>query len=352
MRRARREARQQARFVGVHTPKQASHVAGAEAKTEYAPVIRNLQSERRASRKREKQLGQWYGQLGSDINQSAQQALQAFALQQGATTQRLSDAGQRDQAANAALSAADAATASLLGAPTDSKGAAQRQAGATALAQQRVSMAAPLSAEQANYVRYLGGRRVSASQQGIEARQNESARRRKIKEDIRAARKEQGQAKVKNIETLREGDRGFRTDTMVAQLNSRKAAVDARQGAARLSIERQNAGTSARNAATSERNATTSERSQKATAHHYKTEGHGLTPSEKHSIKEGHRNAQAAAKILFESKKWPSWAALEKAVAKESEVSPADAKRAVEHLRKHVEKQEKVRAATQAVSGF
>jgi len=215
-RKARREAKAQQRFIGLHTPKQANRVASAEARAEYQPVIRGLRSEARASRKRQGELGQQYGQLTADIGGNIDRAAQTYAQQQAEITKRLADAGGADRTSSAGLSAQDAATAALLGGPTDQRGAELRAAAAQALAQQRVSMNAPLAAEGANFIHYLGGRKVSARERGIESGKAESDRRRKIKEDIRAAKKERGQKKVANLETLRGGDRDFSVQQTVA----------------------------------------------------------------------------------------------------------------------------------------
>lgn len=215
-RKARREVKAKERFTGTHTPKQAAHIAGREAQAEYGPIKRSLRSDLRASRKREGELGQWYGQLAADIGTATAAGSDLYAAQQAEISKRLADAGVTDRASSAGLSAADAQAAALLGGAADAKGAASRAAAGTALAQQRVTMAAPLAAEGANFLRYQGARKVSARERGIEARQGESARRRKIKEDIRAARKEQGGKKVERLEALREGDRDFSIQQDVA----------------------------------------------------------------------------------------------------------------------------------------
>jgi hypothetical protein len=49
----------------------------------------------------------------------------------------------------------------------------------------------------------------------------------------------------------------------------------------------------------------------------------------------------ATAKTLYEKRTWKSWAELTQRVAKESEVSPAEARAAVTRLRKHVEREER-----------
>jgi len=65
-----------------------------------------------------------------------------------------------------------------------------------------------------------------------------------------------------------------------------------------------------------------------------------MTQAERNDAKEGRRNAYATAKTLFEKRNWPSWGALTQRVAKESEVSPAEARVAVKKIREKVEAEE------------
>jgi hypothetical protein len=276
-RKTRREVKAQERFTGTHTPKQAAHIAGREAQAEYGPIKRSLRSDLRASRKREGELGQWYGQLASDIGTAAEQGADLYAAQQAELTKRLADAGAADSASSAALANTDARTAALLGGPVDAKGAALRDAAKTALAQQRVTVSAPLAAQGADFLRFQGARKVSARERGIEARQGESARRRKIKEDIRSARKEQGGKKVERLEALREGDRDFSVQKVVAggkegynRAIEKQAALGLRgdkvTAAATLGAASQYAGADRRTAAATERSAKTSAGARKRSA--------------------------------------------------------------------------------------
>lgn len=348
----KRESAERQHFTQPLTGKQARHIAGAEAQTEFGPVLRAARAEKRGSVKREKQIGQAYQGVANEIGSSIERAQAGNAGLSAQIDARLAANRIADQSQLDSVAATDAATAKSLGGPTNAAGTAQMAAGDSARAAQAVALATPIAAAGQNYVDYLGTGKVATRQRGVEAKKMERSRRLKIAQDLVAGRKEKGAAKVKYLAAERTAEQEAKIDKLAFGLKKKTAGISARQAAARIAVERANAGTSARNAATSERNAATSEKSQKATQHHYNhPKKTGLTPGEKNSIKQGRQNAAAAATTLYENKDWSSWSALEKAVAKESEVSPADAKRAVAHLRKHHEAIEAAQKALPKLPG-
>lgn len=342
LRRETREQKGRERFIENPTPKKARHIAGAEANKEYKPILRGLRSEVAGSKKREGELGSWYGGLASQIGQAQQSAAASSAAQEKALTERLAQAGAQDSSALQAQASKNAELAKLLGGPTNTAGQAEAAKGTQALAQQRVSLTSPVSAERANYQNYLGGRQTSAIERGIEARKAETSRRRKIKEDLRAGKKERGQAVVSNLEKLREGARDYAIQKQAFGQKGKELAVSSREAAIeRAQKARENAADrriSSRNAATSERNAATSERSQHNTARHYREEGKhsGLTPTQRRDRKESNQDAGAAVRRTVKANGVPKtaqeWAGLEAIVAKESGVG---AKRAAEAVRRY-----------------
>lgn len=346
-----------ANFLKPHTGKQAGKIANAQAGTEYNPAIREGRQQAKGSRKREHDIGQWYDQLAADYADSQTAGNEAFKTAQDATAKQLAEASDRSKSELGELSAKDASFAALVGGPTNMSGLSKAAEAGSAAERSRAALQAPIAATQASFLASLGGRLTSARMKGIEARKEEGDRRQKILSDVAAARKEKGQAKVSNIEKLRQADRGYSVEKAEQRQKRKEAAIAAKQAAAQLQIDRESNAISAQTAASSARqaqervgisrkNARTAARSQRATARHYHSEPKvgALTASEQRSIKSGKQNASATARSMFEAKKWPSWAALERAVAKESEVAPAEARAAVARLRAESEASEKAKA--------
>lgn len=352
LKRETRERKGQERFIESPTPKKARHIAGAEANKEYKPVLRGLRSEVAGSNKREGELKDWYGGLTAQNAAAQQSAASTSAAQESALTQRLAQAGSADTSALAAQASKNAELAKLLGGPTNSAGQAEAAKSAQAVAQQRVALASPLSAERASYQNYLGQRGISSTERGIEARKAETSRRRKIKEDLRAGKKERGQATVSNLEKLREGARDYAIQKQAfgakakefgaeQQENAIERAQKARENAADRKVSAFSAGStrisaeaSRRSSRASSRNATTAERKARREARESGGKG-GVN-----------RKAIAAARNQYEAGTkdaegnhvgWNSWGELATAVAKESEITPAEARAAVNRIKKRVE---------------
>jgi hypothetical protein len=347
-----RERKSQARFVESPTVKKARHIAGAEANKEYKPVLRGLRSEVAGSKKREGELKDWYGGLTSQIGQAQQSAATSSQAAEAALTQRLANASASDQTALKETASKNEALGKLLG--TNQVGvsnAPSASAGATAIAQQRVALSSPLTAERANYQNYLGQRGVSATERGIEARKAETSRRRKIKEDLRAGKKERGQAVVSNLEKLREGARDYAIQKQAFGQKGKELAVGSKEAAIeRAQKARENAasrGISKYSAESTRISAEASQRNAASTAKKLKRETREKKEKQERSSKGGvNRKAIAAARNQYEAGTkdaegnhtgWNSWGELATAVAKESEVTPAEARAAVNRIKKRVE---------------
>src|ERR1700759_3240570 len=87
IKRETRERKAQSRFIESPTPKKARHIAGAEANKEYKPVLRGLRSEVAGSKKREGELGSWYGGLSNQIAQAQQSAAASSQNAENSLTQ-------------------------------------------------------------------------------------------------------------------------------------------------------------------------------------------------------------------------------------------------------------------------
>jgi hypothetical protein len=338
-------------FLAPHTGRQAGRIANSEAGTEFNPGIRQERQEAKGSRKRQADLGSWYAQLAADYGQG--QAAGAAALQsvQDTTSKQLGEAGERSSADQARLAHEDESFANLVGGPKDTQGLSRIAEAGAAAARSRVALNQPVAAEQANFVARLGSDKAASRMKGIEARTEERSRRDKILSEIRATRKEKGQARVANKEKIRESDRGYAAEVAKLKLARREARSSEQAAAASAALAQVESARQAREGAISNRqaqerigiertNAATSRRSQQATARNYRNSNKGgLTPSERLGIKQGHQNAVATAKSLIRQRGKPirsdtEWAELEEAVRTESEVSAAEARAAVARLRK------------------
>lgn len=364
LKRETRERKSQARFIESPTVKKARHIAGAEANKEYKPVLRGLKSEVAGSRKREGELKDWYGGLTAQNAAAQQSAATASNSAEQALTQRLANASASDSANLQDLASKNEATAKLLGGPTNSRGLAEAAAGNTAVAQQRVALTSPLTAERVSNQSYLAQRGISATERGIEARKAETSRRRKIKEDLRAGKKERGQAVVSNLEKLREGARDYAIQKQAfgqkgkeLGQSAREGALDrrlkAREGAANRSIDEAQLGQGQQKIRNEERKIRQGNRKLRRESRESKQEqGKGGV----------NRKAIAAARNQYEAGTkdaegnhtgWNSWGELATAVAKESEVTPAEARAAVNRIKAKVEaKKRKSSTIKKAVSGF
>jgi len=342
-----------ASFIKPHTGKSAGRIANAEAGTEFNPAIRESRQQAKGSLKRQHDVGQWFGKLASDYAGAQTADNAAFKTATDATTKQLADASAAGQSHLQELAGKDASIAALVGGPTDAAGLTKMAEAGSAAERSRAALNAPIAATQAAFISSLGGRTTSARLRGIEARKEEGDRRTKILSDLAAARKEKGQAKVGNMEKIREGDRAQVAQQAQTKLARREAKASEAQAAATQRLAEEEAVRQAREGAItnrqaqeriaiSRRNAKTSARSQRATQRHYKHEAGagGMTPSERRSITAGHKNAAATAHSLVQGsgKGYPTtaqgWAQLEEAVRAEAEVSPAEARAAIAALRK------------------
>jgi hypothetical protein len=359
-----REQKSQARFVESPTTKKARHIAGAEANKEYKPVLRGLRSEIAGSKKREGEISGWYGGLTAQNAAAQQSAASTAAAQESALTQRLAQAGSQDSSSLAAQASKNAELAKQLGGPTNTAGQAEAARGAQAVAQQRVALTSPLGAERASYQNYLGQRGISATERGIEAHKAETARRRKIKEDLRAGKKERGQAVVANLEKLREGARDYKIQKQAfgqkgkeLSVSSKEAAIEraqkAREGAASRAISAESAGSTRISAEASRRNAASTAKKVRREAR----KGPGaLTPTQRRDQRESHQDAAAAVQRTVKANGVPKtaqeWAGLEALVAKESGVGSKRASEAVKRFKQRSRPQRERQAVAKAVPGF
>lgn len=311
---------------------------------EYGPLDRTLGSEIRGSRRREQEIGDWFGQLGSSIDQSAQQTDASYGQANAAMLANIEAAQKAAQANQAQIAGGNADFAALTGA--DPTAFAQGTQEAAAAASQRgltqAMLAAPIAqagASQAAHLRNLG---LNAGREAIHQRGLEGKRRQKIKQELLAARRERGQKTVERFGEIRdkEADRALERWKVnkAFPLEQAEMAQNARDDEFDNNLD----------LAEEERLRREEARKQAEFGHEKKQDkkGGGLTPSERNAKRSKWNNARAAALTLYRTKEWGSkerdgWEALTKAVMREAEVAPAMARAAVNRLRKRVEQQAK-----------
>lgn len=292
--------------------------ATAEAGREFDPAITEGEQEVAGSKKRQADLGSWYAQLAADY-QSAQNTGSAALGKIGSiTAQQEAEASARSGTEQGELSASDAALANLVGGPKDTAGLAKIAAAGAAAERGRVSEAAPITAEQANFVANLGADKASSRLAGIEARQAEGERRDKIKSTVRGLRGQRSSARVADEGKLTEAARSYATEEEKLSIDERNATTSEQAAAAAAALaqlkaqheETQDAignrqsqeriGVERTNAKISRKNARTSARAARATAKHYEKENTGaLSTAEKRARGEHQADAMAAAKALL-----------------------------------------------------
>jgi hypothetical protein len=337
--REERETKERQRFTQSPTPKQARHQANAYAGAEYNPTIRGIREESASLGKQAEQANQWYNQLAGEQTQAAQ-AQEAGAQQFGASlTQQLASANAQNASYLASQQAATQQQAALTGQPTRSppreKAAA---AGANMGALQGIALNAPVQEQaysQAALTRRLG---IGSREQGHATQQGILGERKKVRQDLRAAQKQKGQAYVGRLNEERESARKQELDSKAFELEGQQTALQAQQEAAKLAQDevqskrsaatsRQNSQRTAASSAASTAASTTSaeasaknaevaaekaqrERQEFNAERRYKKNHHGMTPAEvaaqqkenqpslaeKRDKKEERKNAYVAAK--------------------------------------------------------
>jgi hypothetical protein len=324
------------------TTPQARHMAGAEARAEYGPTIRAAKGDLRGSQARQKQIGEWFGGLGSQIDQAAQATDASYAQANNALlahAKAAADAAIQSQGqiaqSNASLAQLTGADPSLM-APSLQEGAAA--AGQRAIANQ--ALAAPIlqaGASQAGYLRSTG---VNARREGIQQRQNESKRAQKIKEDLTALRKERAQKAVGNFHDIRGEERDYGIQRKAFGLERQNSAREAQEGALERA-EKQGERAEDRSQQRKENRFKQRELNEDREARREDRRHGGLTPSERRDRQEGRRNAAVTARNLYKAAEKPpqtnsEWAAFTQLVAQESEISPQEAQWAVKRLRRQM----------------
>lgn len=332
--RERREHKEQSHFTDPMTGKQARKISKAEANMAYGEADRAIKGQIRSSAQQQKRVGSWYDTFANEIAASRGEVQGAYDKANAGIAGTIQTAAADDAARTAAVDANAANFAALTGGPADTGGA---RTAAAAQGQRNLygaTLAAPVAAQGANAYAYLTNEKNTARGEGIYQKIQERKRRQSLQQDRKALLKEKGQYRISKLNEMRDTEKDRALERWKVNkafpLEKQAAATDAADTAFDNQI-------AARNAATAEKNAN----STAYNAHHEDGEGKGPTQSERREQKQNWNDAKAAARTLFESRKWPSWEKLTQAVMNQSEVSPAMARAAVKKLRERVERDAK-----------
>ena len=408
---ARREEREQGereRFTQSPTPKQARHQAGAYANREYAPVIRGIREEGAQLAAQQKQSTAWYDQLGSEQAAQAQTQLGAANQFASSLTQQLAQANNTNAQYLASQQQAQAQQSALTGIPTQANSGNAAAAGANISNIDAVNFNAPTLGAAYNQAAATNSLGIQTKERGHEVAQGLQGERKKVRQDLRAAQKQKGQAYVGKLEEQRESARKQELDKAAFALEGTEARQQQEAEAAKIAQDEvqnkrqaqttrrgQNttAASSAASTAASEQGNRISQENAETTqqkAHReqveyneekrYRRNHHGMTPaevaatrkanqpstSEKNDRKENLQNGYAAAKQAIRALgKSPStytpdeWLALEQHMTapktgKEpgSGIDPAVARKVVEALKRRAEAAAPAVEAVKGATGF
>src|SRR4051794_31019775 len=216
------------------TPAELHKQAASAAQAEYDPTIRQIKGDIRASGHRQQDIGSWYDQLGSQINQSAAATAAATAAANAAMAAQVNGAAQSSQANQAAIAGQNADFAKLTGA--DPSAFAQTTQQGAAAAQQRqlmgAALSAPIAAAGANQTAFLGNQANSARSDEIYQHLQERKRTQSMKQDLGAARKERASKVVANLGEMRQQVFDNRLKKQAFGLEGKEAAEQAAHDAA------------------------------------------------------------------------------------------------------------------------
>lgn len=297
----------------------------------FRPLEKEIAGELRASNRRVKETGNWWQNYLDTVNQGRAETQAAYAQAGATNADQIAQASQIDSANTQALQAEAAKSAELRGvapstAPAEREAAAQAQRNYLAAAQGGATQQMG-----ANQFAYLTDQKRIGVGQSIASRKEEQRRGRSIMKDRRDVRRERGDYATTKRQELRDKEREY--------LIQRRAFPEAK--AERRLEEREGARDARENA--QER---AEDRRQRSIENRQRQEGIGIDRRKTRNdergegnpeAKEGRRNATATANRLVKQYGVPKtakeWADLEEAVAKESEVSPSEARQAVKRVK-------------------
>lgn len=323
----RTKAEEQGRVTEPLTPKTLRKETQAATNLRFRPLEKKVAGDLRASERRVGEEGNWWQNYLNTVNAGQADTSAAYA-QAGATGQaQIAQASSIDSANTQKLQGEANKSAELRGAapstaPAEREAAMQGQRNYLAAAQGGAT--AQMGANQRGYLNEQ--KRIGVGQ-SIASRKEEQRRGLSIRNDRREVAKERGDYAATKRGELRDKEREYLIQNRAFPLEKAKLRNEEIEGAAGRKIDQQNANSSTRSSKASARNAATTAKGGAGTR----------TPAEQREAQEGHRNAMSKARQLISAHGYPKtakeWADLEEAVAKEAEVSPTDAAKAIKRLK-------------------
>jgi hypothetical protein len=338
---------EQGRVTEPLTPKTLRKETQASTNLRFKPLEKAIAGDLRASERRVGEEGNWWQNYLNTVNAGQADTSAAYAQAAQTGQAQVAQASAIDTANTDRLQGEAAKSAALRGV-APSSAPAERE---TAMQGQRNYLSAAQGATTANLGAnqrgYLNDQKRIGVGQSIASRKEEQRRGRSIRKDRQDVRKERGDYAATKRGELRGEERDYLINRQAFGLDKKKANQEAREGArgARESAQER-----------------AEDRRQKAIENRQRQEGIGIdrrktrndekgggkTPSERNDAKEGRQNATAKANQLVSAHGYPKsgkeWSDLEEAVAKESEVSPTEARAAVAKLKARAKRQQELEA--------
>lgn len=312
------------------TEPEAKRTASAQAGLATNPAINSIRGEARASRQRQAQIGQEYAGLDSQIQQGGLQDQAASAAANAALQKQLETAQHGSQAQQAQIAGGNAEFAKLVGAnPTAFAQPAQTAAEAgVQRSYTQAALAAPIIQAGASQAAFNQNEAANATHEGIFQRQQEANRRQTIKQDLQKAQRAKGEAKVEDLDKLREAAERSRISRAAFNLEGKKFGAEQAAGSAEAAQQQ-----TQQQIENAQKNRELNQEGRKIGN---ETKVGGKTPAERNEAKKGFSNALNAAQVKIRQHGVPEnpaeWAELQEAVEKGSEISPSDAARAIKKL--------------------
>lgn len=304
----------------------------ASTRTKFHPLEKKVGADLRASERRVGEEGDWWQNYLNTVSQGQTDTSAAYA-QAGATQQaQIGQASQIDSANSAKLQEAADQSAALRGAASDTSGSQRETAAQAQRNYLAVAQGGALAQQGAAQRGYLNEAKRIGVGQSIASRKEEQRRGRSIRNDRQDLARERGAYAEAKRGELRGKAREEQVQRAAFGLDKKKAANEVREGsrsAAESAAER----AEKRQQQARENRQKNREIRQDQEKINNEGKGGGRTPAERRNAREGQSNAKATAERLVKGHGVPTttkeWADLEEAVAKESEVSPAEARKAI-----------------------
>ncbi|MGH2939565.1 MAG: hypothetical protein ACRDPE_15765 [Solirubrobacterales bacterium] len=378
------KAELQAQVTEPLTPKGVRQEVKAATNSKFRPLETKIAGDLRASEKRVGEEAGWWNNYLNTVNQDRADTAAAYQQAGQETAGQIAQASALDNANTSALQGAANESAALRGAAPVTSPA---ERGAAAQAQRNwlgAATAGNTANAGANQYAYLTDQKRIGAGQSIASRKEQLAKSATIREDRRNTAAERGDYAATKRGEIKQQEREYLTQRQAFGLDKKKTKTEEREartaaalgaekaaretgkegreeskegreiGKERREAETNRAENRRKNRELHNENVHTHNETQKT---EHETSPGAKTQAERNAAAEGRQNASAAASQLYEAATKPpknaqEWAAFAHLVAAESEVSPAQAQRAVAELRKRVEAERKAKSTVKGLPHF